>query len=154
MPTIGITGPNWDRGLEELYPVTNDASLSWKDYDVDTMGEVWSGMVVTLENGNQVRLADGGPFRGLIFTEKNSVLDESLGGSPPSVFVGNGLMRVKMTALDASASYEAGQYLTTTADQPGILVPEDAGDSGDARVGVVQDVESNAIIFRLFSPTI
>lgn len=154
MPTIGITGPNWERGLEDLYPATNDASLTWGDYDVDAEGEVWSGMVCTLQNGNRVALADGGTFRGLFFTERNSVLDESLGGSPPSVIVGNSLMRVKMTALDKEAGYAAGQYLTTSAAKPGVLVPDDGTATSDSTVGVVQDVESNGIIMRLFSPTV
>lgn len=154
MPTIGITGPDWERGLEELYPVTNDASLTWGDYDVETEGEVWSGMVVTLQNGNRVALAQGGPFRGLIFTERNSVLDESLGGSPPSVFVGNGLMRVKMSALDKEAEYAAGEYLTTGSDKPGVLIPSAVTAPDETTVGAVQDVETNGIILRLFSPSI
>lgn len=153
-PTIGITGPDWERGLEELYPVTNDASCTWGDYDPEVEGDVWSGMVVTLQNGNRVALAQGGAFRGLIFTERNRVLDESLGGSPPSVFVGNGLMRVKMTALDNTAAYAQGGYLTTGAAKPGVLIPEGASPVEEARVGVVQDLETNGIIMRLFSPTI
>ncbi len=154
MPTIGITGPNWDRGVEDLYPVTNDASLTWGDYDPDVEGEVWSGMVVTLQNGNRVALANGGAFRGLIFTERNRVLDESIGGSPPSVLVGAGLMRVKMSALDSTAAYAAGQYLSTGAEKPGVLIPAPGTATDTNTVGVIQDVESNGIIMRLFAPTI
>lgn len=154
MPTTGITGPNWNRGVEDRQPVYNDASLSWGAYDVSTNGEVWSGMVATVINGNEVRLANGGKFRGLFFTEKNSVLDESLGGSPPTVLVGAGLMFVRMSALDDVAAYAEGQYLTTGATAPGVLIPEGATPDPDARVAFVQEVHTDGLLIRTFNATV
>lgn len=155
MTTTQITGLTWKRGVEDRYPGTMDATLSWGSYDKETDGPFLSGMVVGLTNGNEVVKAAATPFRGIMFTEVSDEIDESLGGAPPTVIVGGATLFIRRRALSPTASYAKGQYLTSgTGADAGRLVPEGATPNLEHRVGYVQDVYTDGILMRLFPPTV
>ncbi len=156
MTTTQVVGLGWKRGVEDRYPANMDASLSYGAYDQDTEGDIISGMVAGIRTGtgNEIKKANGGAFRGVFFTEVSKDLDESEGGAPPTVIVGNALLFIRKRALVAGQAYTAGQYVTTgTGANAGRLVPEGATPDVRARVGQVQEVQADGILMRLFPPT-
>jgi hypothetical protein len=156
MTTTQVTNAKWKRGVEDRYPGTNDASLSWGAYDRAVDGEFLSGMVVGIVAGtNEVRKANGaGGFHGIMFTENSDTIDESLGGAPPTVIVGGATLFIRKTALLPTASFAVGDYVTTStvADEEGFLV-DTATATGANIVGRVQEVSSDGIVMRLYPPT-
>ena len=163
MTSTQVTTPGWHRGVEDLYPGNNDASLSWGSYDKTTNGDFLSGHVVTIKagTGNEVAKATGGAFRGIMFTENSSELDESLGKSVPSVIVGNTLLRIFRRSLKAGHPYAPGEYVTSgTGADAGLLVnvTRDASNvittPTNAIVGFVQEVTDGWITVRVRVQTI
>jgi len=154
MTTTQVVGLGWKRGVEDRYPATMDASLTYGAYDRTVDGDIISGMVAGIRTGtgNEVVKAAATAFRGVFFTEVSAELDESAGGAPPTVITGNALLFIRKRALAAGQTYTAGQYLTTgTAGNAGRLVP--GGSADNTRVGVVQEVQADGILMRLFPPT-
>lgn len=158
MTTTQITGIGWNRGVEDRYPGTMDATLSWEGFDRAVSGDFLSGMVVGIQagTGNQVKKANAEPFHGIMFTENSAVIDESLGGAPPTVIVGGATLFIRKTALDDAATYAPGEYLTSA---NGKLVPvaRDASlnitTPDNAIVGFVQEQHTDGILMRLNPPT-
>lgn len=152
----------WKRGAEDHYPNTMDSSLLWNatdnTYDPATGGDLMSGMVVTVTDGNKIARANGGRFRGTLFSEASADLNESLNAAAPAVIVGEALIKVLNKSLNQTATFAPGDFLTTT---NGRLTPvaRDATTGAittaeNAIVGSVQEVHGNGIKFRQFTPTI
>lgn len=156
MTTTQVVGLGWKRGVEDRYPSNMDASLSYGAYDMETDGQIISGMVAGIRaaTGNEVVKAANTAFRGVFFTEVSSDLDESAGGAPPTVIVGPALLFVRKRALVTGQAYTAGQYVATgTGANAGRLVPEGGGPVAAARVGIIQEVQADGILMRLFPAT-
>lgn len=160
MTTTQITGLGWKRGVEDRYPGTNDASLSWGSYNKTTDGDFLSGMVATVKanTGNEVAKASsgvrGGRFRGVIFTEVSKDLDESLGGAPPTVITGPATLFIRKSALKAGATYVAGNYVRAgdAGADAGRMVDQGATPGVDT-VAFIQEVQTDGILVKLYQPT-
>lgn len=160
--TTQITGLGWRRGVEDRYPGTNDASLSWGAYNKTTDGDFLSGMIASIRTGtgNEIVRADstvrGGRFRGIIFTEVSKDIDESLGGAPPTVITGPATLFIRKSALVAGATYTAGGYLKagTGATNAGRLTASSSGtEPDDDTVAFIQEVQTDGILIKLYQPT-
>lgn len=164
MTTTQIVGLGWKRGVEDRYPSNNDASLRYGAYDKAADGEIISGMVAGIRTGtgNEALPAGGANakagFHGVYFTEVSSELDESAGGAPPTVIVGPALLFIRKRALVANQAYTAGDFLTygtVAGTSVGRLIPEGAAGAATAgegtvgRLGHVQEVQADGILFRL-----
>jgi hypothetical protein len=166
MTTTQVVGLQWKRGVEDRYPVNNDASFSYGAYDKDTDGPIISGMVAGVRTGTGNEAVPAGAtaaqqgFHGIFFSEVSDELDESAGGAPPTIFVGPALLFVRKRALVANQSYAAGNFLTygtQAGGKQGRLIPEGATGAAAAaaagtpstRVARVQEVQADGILVRL-----
>lgn len=159
MTTTQVVGLGWKRGVEDRYPGNNDASLSYGAYSKATDGEIISGMVAGIRTGTGNEALPAGAaaaktgFKGVFFSEVSSELDESAGGAPPTVILGQTLLFVRKRALVANQAYTAGQYLTYgTGANAGRLIPEGAATAASGagtRVAHCQEVQADGILVRM-----
>jgi hypothetical protein len=160
MPTIGITGLDWRRNVEDLVPGNMDTTMGWGSYNHVTSGDFLPGYVVApAVSGNEtvVARADSatvlnGRFRGIMFTEKSTKLDESLGGVPATVIKGPATLRVFNGSLKSGTTYNVGDYLkagssAVLATDVGKLVPCTAAEmNGDGTGDLHPDLVVGHII--------
>lgn len=152
----------WKRGFEPRQDYTEDGSLHWGERTIED-GILHAGMVATVVNGDEVAPADGGRFRGILFTPVDMDIDDTASGhSGPTVVVSNGSGKgfVNNKALVADLDYAGGQYLTSgTGENIGRLVPQtpDAGGNyeiTDATVAYCQYSQADGIFIQFRAPSI
>lgn len=161
MTTTQVVGLGWKRGVEDRYPGNNDSSLSYGAYNKSSDGEIISGMVAGIRSGTGNEALPAGAtasktgFKGIFFSESSSELDESAGGAPPTVILGQTLLFIRKRALVANQAYTAGQYVTygtQAAGSQGRLIPEGAAGAATGagtRVAHVQEVQADGILVRM-----